>query len=264
MPAQASAARCTSSTVTPGRLAHRNKSLPTRRAPMNAGWASPTPAASRGADNITRTSTKSSPRSARESERSKPSKARATESSRASGSGRDAPSSGRRATRRPGGWEGPKWRLPSWVGWALQPGGSGTFTPTRRGGGEAAPSSTRSGGDRSRQPSPPHPPTPGRPHGERHQGGPDSGGRTAPHLLLHLARHRRRRRAALGAEVLHLAGTLEDDAPVHGERGRLQVALHPRGRVQLDELRGAHVALHGAIDDDGTGVDLRLDAGALT
>ena len=34
--------------------------------------------------------------------------------------------------------------------------------------------------------------------------------------------------------------------------------------MQLNQLRGAHVALHGAVDDDGAGIDFGLDAGAVT
>ena len=46
---------------------------------------------------------------------------------------------------------------------------------------------------------------------------------------------------------------LEDDAPVHGERRRLEVALHAGRRMQLDEPGRADVALHRAVDDDGAG-----------
>src|SRR5262245_18746716 len=67
----------------------------------------------------------------------------------------------------------------------------------------------------------------------------------------------RRWRTAL-ADVFHLAAALEDDTLVHRQRGRLDAALHPRWRVQLDHARGFDVALDLPVDDVGAGADLRI------
>src|SRR5262245_38848089 len=69
-------------------------------------------------------------------------------------------------------------------------------------------------------------------------------------------RGERRGRLASALGALHLARALEHHALVDAQRRRLEIALHPTGRVELDQLRGADVPLDHAVDDDRAGVDL--------
>src|SRR5205823_5018158 len=70
------------------------------------------------------------------------------------------------------------------------------------------------------------------------------------------------RRGGAGAGV-HLAGAVEEDAPVDDDRGGREIAAHLCRRLQLDGLRGGRVALVVAQAGHGPHLDVRLHLGAL-
>src|SRR5262249_32084255 len=64
-------------------------------------------------------------------------------------------------------------------------------------------------------------------------------------------------------DAVHLAGALEHDAFVDEQRGRDDVAVDARGRMQLDRPLGANVAVDASLDDDDADLNFGLDLGAL-
>src|SRR5262245_46142134 len=74
-------------------------------------------------------------------------------------------------------------------------------------------------------------------------------------------RHRTNRWGRLDA--VHLAVALEYDAFVDEQRRRDDVAVHARGRMQLDRSLGANVAMDASLDDDDADLDFGLHLGAL-